>query len=285
MSRRSGLAALCLVAACHTKPAEPPVLAPKPEPRAEATPAPPPAFPEAWRTDDAVAYSCRNYDDSCTEWLVTNPRVGSPAEAFCAKENRREEPCPHEDVAGICDESRYFGTVTYRYAPETSDDARARCEARFWPDYPVRGQPGVFEDPEPLAEKQGCTREVPPALPLQRLCLDLPADLPPASYQDPRYDPPLNPPPGRTIIGQFMAGYHQVFVYRRAPLRLAPSCPDTPTRRGSREARDANFIQVEASVFVQGEWLEVACLSPVSEPERARRMCTEGVLRWCGDAE
>ena len=283
MARGIGLTALALAIACQPKPVEAPVPAPRPTP--QPTPAMP-SFPEQWRTEDSIAYSCRDPDGhACTEWLVTNPRVGSPAEPFCSEQNREEGPCPSEGVVGICDETRYFGTLTYRYAPETVDYARRRCDARFWPAFPERGKAAVFEDPEPPVERPGCTQEIPPTLPLQRLCLDLPPDLPAAREQDPRYDPPRNPPLGRTIVGHFKAGYHQVFVYRRAPLRLTPVCPDTPTRRGPREARDANFIQVEASMLVQGEWLDVACLSPVSEPDRARRMCTEGALRWCGDED
>lgn len=212
---------------------------------------------------------------------MTNPRAGSPAEAYCAKDQRVEAPCPTDDVVAICDESNYFGTLEFSYAPNESGQAQRVCRGRFWPSFPARGAPATYEDPPPPPAKDGCSQAVPPPLGSGRLCLDLPPDLKPARFQDPRYDPPLNPPPGRTIIGQFTAGFHQVFVYRRAPMRLEPACPETPQRRGTREAQDANFIQVETTMFVEGEWLEVACLSPASIPAPARRMCGEGVLRWC----
>lgn len=244
------------------------------------------ALPREWRSDASVAYACRDpRTHRCEEWLVTNPRVGSPAEAYCAAEERTDGPCPKEEVVGVCDDSLYFGTLSYSYAPNEPDDAKRRCKGRFWPALPRPGEAAVFDEPSLPADKPGCVQESPPSLETGKLCLDLPDDLLPAVRQDPRYDPPLNPPAGRTLVGHFMAGsFHQVFVYRRSPLHLEPSCPDTPRRGGVRSARDANFVQIETSQRVQGERLEMACLSPASLPDPATRMCTEGTLRWCDES-
>ncbi|MEM6993268.1 MAG: hypothetical protein AAF721_22335 [Myxococcota bacterium] len=282
------------LAACARTPAPPPPT-PAVDP-ASATPTPPatddvapteppPKLPEQWRAANAVAYACRSeHNGECLERLVTDPRVGSTRDDCGGGDERVDGPCPTDDVVGVCDGSEFFGTIRYSYAPTTAAKAAAQCHARFWPGVPEPGRPAAFVDPEPPTPEPGCTLERPPPLETASLCLDLPVDLTPARAQGVRYDPPLNPPWRTTLVGQFKAGsYHQVFVYRHAPLALEPACPEMVLRRSLGRAADSNFVQVRSSVFLQGEWLEMTCLSPASIPGPAERMCGEGVLRWCDD--